>query len=99
MPTVRAARNGLQCLAQEFGLGEVRGQGLLLALELGVDLAPQVLTHARDVGLLLNAPRPHCLRFMPARLIRRQLRSPRDWQCCVKCLAEVLAGRLQTAYD
>lgn len=57
---------GLVELAQEFGLGEVRGRGALLALELGRDVAPQVVDVAREQGLLLNAPRPHCLRFMPA---------------------------------
>lgn len=58
--------DGLQSLSSEFGLGEVRGKGLLLALELGRDVAPQVVTVARDAGLLLNAPRSNCLRFMPA---------------------------------
>ena len=59
-------RSGLESLSRELGLGEVRGQGLLLALELGRDVAPQVVTAAREAGLLLNAPRSHCLRFMPA---------------------------------
>jgi acetylornithine/N-succinyldiaminopimelate aminotransferase len=57
---------GLRTLSQELGLGEVRGSGFLLALELGSANAPEVVTRARDCGLLLNAPRPHCLRFMPA---------------------------------
>jgi acetylornithine/N-succinyldiaminopimelate aminotransferase len=56
----------LRSLSGRQGLGEVRGQGLLLAMELGADIAPAVVTHARENGLLLNAPRPHCLRFMPA---------------------------------
>jgi acetylornithine/N-succinyldiaminopimelate aminotransferase len=53
-------------VSREFNLGEVRGKGALLALELGRDLGPKVVTRARQMGLLLNAPRPHCLRFMPA---------------------------------
>lgn len=57
---------GLQRLSAEFGLGEVRGRGLLLALELGHDRAPELVERARAHGLLLNAPRAHCLRFMPA---------------------------------
>ena len=57
---------GLESLSGDLGLGEVRGQGLLLALELGRDVAPQVVIAARDAGLVLNAPRSHCLRFMPA---------------------------------
>lgn len=59
-------RQGLQQLSARFGLGEVRGRGLLLALELGHERSEQVVALARERGLLLNAPRPHCLRFMPA---------------------------------
>lgn len=58
-------RYGLENLAQKHGLGEVRGEGLLLALELGAEIAPQVVHACRERGLLLNAARPHCLRFMP----------------------------------
>ena len=58
-------RAGLENLAQKHGLGEVRGEGLLLALELGADIAPQVVHACRERGLLLNAARPQCLRFMP----------------------------------
>lgn len=58
--------DGLTDLAKEFQLGQVRGHGWLLALELGRDMAAQVVTLARSQGLLLNAPRPNCLRFMPA---------------------------------
>lgn len=57
---------GLQHLSKTFALGEVRGSGLLLALELGGDFAPEIVLRAREAGLLLNAPRSHCLRFMPA---------------------------------
>jgi acetylornithine/N-succinyldiaminopimelate aminotransferase len=58
-------RQGLQSLSQQWGLGEVRGEGLLLALELGHDRAPEVVQICREHGLLVNAARPHCLRFMP----------------------------------
>ena len=58
-------RRGLVQLSQRFGLGEVRGEGLLLALELGTDNAGEVVQACRQRGLLLNAARPHCLRFMP----------------------------------
>jgi acetylornithine/N-succinyldiaminopimelate aminotransferase len=61
----------LQAVSADYGLGEVRGNGFLLALELGADIAPQVVTRAREAGLLLNAPRSHCLRFMPALTISR----------------------------
>jgi len=52
--------------AIEHRLGEVRGEGLLLALELGSDLGPLLVEQARKRGLLLNSPRPSVLRFMPA---------------------------------
>lgn len=57
---------GLQRLSAQFGLGEVRGMGLLLALELGSDRALDLVQSCQQRGLLINAPRPHCLRFMPA---------------------------------
>ncbi|HET8871733.1 MAG TPA: acetylornithine transaminase [Aquabacterium sp.] len=58
-------KRGLSALAHEHGLGEVRGDGLLLAMELGVDCAPEVVRLSRQNGLLVNAARPHCLRIMP----------------------------------
>lgn len=64
--TGRFLSDGLRALSAEFGLGEVRGNGLLLALELGADVAPEAVSRAREAGFLINAPRPHCLRFMPA---------------------------------
>jgi acetylornithine/N-succinyldiaminopimelate aminotransferase len=58
-------RKGLLTLSQRWSLGEVRGEGLLLALELGQDRAPEVVQACREHGLLVNAARPHCLRLMP----------------------------------
>lgn len=57
---------GLLEISKEFNLGEVRGSGALLALELGRNIGPEIVASAREIGFLLNAPRPHCLRFMPA---------------------------------
>ncbi len=56
----------LQELSRKHGCGEVRGKGLLLALDLKRDIAPQVADAARARGLLVNAPRADSLRFMPA---------------------------------
>lgn len=64
--TANLMGTALRNLSREFGLGEVRGSGWLLALELGSDQAAVIVTLARERGLLLNAPRSHCLRFMPA---------------------------------
>lgn len=60
---------GLQQIAADFGLPSERGAGLLRALPLPGDVAEAVVSAARElapVGLLLNAPRPNLLRFMPA---------------------------------
>jgi acetylornithine/N-succinyldiaminopimelate aminotransferase len=59
-------RGKLAALSARCALGEVRGTGLLLALELGRDAGAAVVETARDRGLLVNSPRPGCLRFMPA---------------------------------
>ncbi len=56
----------LSALSQKHGLGEVRGRGLLVALDMERDTATRVVELARDAGVLLNAPRPNLLRFMPA---------------------------------
>ena len=56
----------LAALSLRHNLGEVRGRGLLVALDLKRDIAANVVEVARDDGLLLNAPRPNLLRFMPA---------------------------------
>ena len=58
--------NGLRALSQRHGCGEVRGRGLLRALNLKRDDAAEVVDRAMAEGLLLNAPRPDSLRFMPA---------------------------------
>ena len=63
--TGRWLRNGLEDLSARMGLGEVRGDGLLLALDLGADTAAAMVHECRAHGLLVNAARPNCLRFMP----------------------------------
>jgi acetylornithine/N-succinyldiaminopimelate aminotransferase len=61
----------LRTLSTTFGQGEVRGRGLLLALALARDVAPAIADRAREHGLLINAPRPDTLRFMPALTVSR----------------------------
>ncbi|MBI3636362.1 MAG: acetylornithine transaminase [Candidatus Rokubacteria bacterium] len=59
---------------EDLGLSHERGLGLLRALDLGADIAADVVSYARDrldPGLLLNAPRPSVLRFMPALTVTR----------------------------
>jgi acetylornithine/N-succinyldiaminopimelate aminotransferase len=57
---------GLRTLSRRHNCGEVRGKGLLLAFHLQRDVASDVVERALARGLLINAPRPDSLRFMPA---------------------------------
>jgi len=61
----------LQRLSARHGLGEVRGRGLLLALDLKLPMGVAIVTQALQDGLLLNSPQPDALRFMPALNITR----------------------------
>ena len=71
----------LSDLVRELGLSHERGSGLLRALDLGAAVAAAAAAYARDdlekhpgwegTGLLLNAPRPDTLRFMPALNVTR----------------------------
>jgi acetylornithine/N-succinyldiaminopimelate aminotransferase len=61
----------LRALSSRLGHGEVRGRGLLVALELVGTDAGKVARTAMDRGLLINAPRPDTLRFMPALNVTR----------------------------
>ncbi len=65
----RHLQRHLQQLVETHRLAGERGAGLLRALDLGKSVAPALVDAARGFepdGLLLNAPRPHLLRFMPA---------------------------------
>lgn len=62
----RHLRDGLCQLARRYGLGEVRGQGLLWALALADDSAHALVKAALQEGLLLNAPQANVLRLSPA---------------------------------
>jgi acetylornithine/N-succinyldiaminopimelate aminotransferase len=61
----------LQRVSARNALGEVRGRGLLLALDLVHPIAASIVAQAFADGVLLNAPRPDSLRFMPALNVTR----------------------------
>ncbi len=63
---------GLSQLSERHRLGPVRGRGLLVALDLGREIAAELVEKSRANGLLLNAPRPNILRFMPALNVSRE---------------------------
>ena len=54
-----------QVKAQFSFVTEVRGKGLLAAMDFDGAISGQVLTNANEAGLLLNGPRPNTVRFMP----------------------------------
>jgi acetylornithine/N-succinyldiaminopimelate aminotransferase len=78
--------NRLQALSRKHGCGEVRGKGLLLALDVGRRDAPYLAAEAFARGLLLNAPRPDSLRFMPALTVAQS-----EIDQMIEILDEVLA--------
>ena len=61
----------LRALSERHGEAGVRGRGLLLALVLRSERAPEISQRAFDQGLLVNAARPNVLRFMPALNVTR----------------------------
>jgi acetylornithine/N-succinyldiaminopimelate aminotransferase len=62
----------LGALSASLGHGAVRGRGLLLALALRRGDANTVVEAAFERGLLINAPRPDTLRFMPALTVTKE---------------------------
>jgi acetylornithine/N-succinyldiaminopimelate aminotransferase len=83
----------LQRISARHGLGEVRGKGLLLALDLKHPIAGSIVAQAFEDGVLLNAPRPDALRFMPAlNVTRAEIALMTD--CLDAILAKIGAARL-----
>jgi len=62
----------LQRLSARHGLGDVRGRGLLLALDLKLPIGSSIVAQAFEAGMLLNSPQPEALRFMPALNVTRE---------------------------
>jgi len=61
---------GLEGLRQKFEFTtEVRGRGLLVALEFNSDIAQSVVMACLDRGLLVNRVKPNAVRFMPPLII------------------------------
>jgi acetylornithine/N-succinyldiaminopimelate aminotransferase len=76
----------LQRMSVRHGLGEVRGKGLLVALDLKHPIAASIVAQAFEDGVLLNAPRPDTLRFMPALNVTRN-----EIAGMIDCLDAILA--------
>lgn len=76
----------LEELAKQHGFGEVRGKGLLWAIDLNKEIGPQVVEESLNRGLLINSPRKNTLRFMPALTVTREE---------VDRMIDILKGALQ----
>ncbi|MGY3615306.1 acetylornithine transaminase [Bradyrhizobium sp. USDA 10063] len=61
----------LQRLSARHGLGDIRGRGLLLALDLKLPIGAAIVAQAFSKRLLINSPQPDALRFMPALNVSR----------------------------
>jgi len=56
----------LNALSEKYDfITEVRGMGMLIALQMNIDIAGATVTAALPEGLLINAVRPNMIRFMP----------------------------------
>ncbi len=59
-------RDALERLRYRFDfIADVRGKGLLMAMEFADDTSGKVVTQCNEEGLLLNAVKPNTIRFMP----------------------------------
>ena len=75
----------LQKLSARHGLGDVRGRGLLLALDLKLPIGASIVAQAFADGVLLNSPQPDALRFMPALNVTRE-----EISAMIDCLDAIL---------
>ncbi|PWQ94241.1 acetylornithine transaminase [Leucothrix arctica] len=70
LPTVQARSEyitmHLMNLSEQFGMGNVRGKGLLLALDTGDLDAATIAAKCMEKKVLINAPQAHAIRLMPA---------------------------------
>jgi predicted acetylornithine/succinylornithine family transaminase len=64
-------KNALETLAARIPGAEVRGEGLLLALDLGPELAPKVFEHCLEEGVLVNLVGGTTLRLAPPLTVSR----------------------------
>jgi len=61
---------GLECLRGKFPfVTDVRGRGLLVAMEFASDIAQSLVMACLERGLLVNRVKPNALRFMPPLII------------------------------
>jgi acetylornithine/N-succinyldiaminopimelate aminotransferase len=79
---------GLKKLKGKFPfITEVRGRGLLVAIEFSSEIGQAVLMACLEKGLLVNKPKPNVIRLMPPLII-----SNKDVDRAVDILDQVLSG-------
>jgi len=65
--------DGLEKMKPKFpSITDIRGRGLLVALEFDSDIAPALVTACLERGLLVNQLKPNALRFMPPLIIGKK---------------------------
>jgi acetylornithine/N-succinyldiaminopimelate aminotransferase len=65
--------NGLEKLKRKFPfITDVRGRGLLIAIEFNKEIAKPLVMACLEHGLLVNQVKPNALRFMPPLIITQQ---------------------------
>lgn len=62
----------LNALKDEFGFKDIRGMGLLIAVDLPKDNAALVIEQCLKEGLVLNAPGPGTIRIMPPLIVSKE---------------------------
>jgi len=86
-------RQGLEKLQARFGfIREVRGEGLIVGLDLSIEGAP-IAEEALKRGLIINCTHEHILRMLPPFIVRAQ-----DIREFLKTLEVVLAKAPQKAW-
>src|SRR5262245_21687085 len=82
----------LTALSGRHKLGSVRGRGLLQALDLKHPIGSDLVAATLEAGLLLNAPRPDTLRFMPSLTV-----TPAEIDTMIEILEAALRKKLSAA--
>jgi len=65
--------DGLEKMKPKFpAITDIRGRGLLVAIEFNSNIAPALVTACLERGLLVNQLKPNALRFMPPLIIGKK---------------------------
>ena len=83
----RRLQEGFRVLQSRYEIvNEVRGMGLLIAVQFSSDISGQVVSSCNQEGLLLNPVRPNAIRIMPPLTV-----SPQEVDTALERLERVLA--------